>query len=283
MTIPAVPQASSATPVHYVRFTLGQRLLHAVLVITFLGLAATGLPMHFNKAGASMLFANAVGGFAVIIWFHKVCAVTLTLAFLVHVGVIGYRVAVHKEWKLLWGRESLVPNLDDVRGLYAQMKWFLFLGPKPKFDRFTYWEKFDYWAVFWGMFIIGLSGYAMWFAPLFARLVPGSWLNVALLVHGEEALLAVSFIFLVHFFNEHLRPDNFPMDVTIFTGAHTEEELRDRHSEEFEHLQKTGELKALLTQRPSKSAMTISRVFGAAAVVIGLVLLVLTIQAFLTR
>ena len=67
------------------------------------------------------------------------------------------------------------------------MRWFLGLGPKPQFDRYAYWEKFDYWAVFWGMIVIGFSGYAMWFAPFFAHFLPGWALNAVLVIHSEEA------------------------------------------------------------------------------------------------
>src|SRR5581483_947276 len=82
-----------------------------------------------------------------------------------------------------------------------------------KFERYAYWEKFDYWAVFWGMVVIGFSGYAMWFAPFFARFLPGWALNAALVIHSEEGLLAILFIFSIHFVNTHLRPDSFPATV----------------------------------------------------------------------
>jgi cytochrome b subunit of formate dehydrogenase len=266
---------------YYTRFTPGQRLLHAVLMVTFLGLAATGLPLRFSAASWSVAFSKTVGGFSAILFFHKFCAVILTVAFLAHVADIGYRIVVKRQRELLSGPNSLIPNLKDLRDLWGQMKWFLFLGPQPKFDRYTYWEKLDYWGVFWGMAIIGISGYAMWFAPAFARLFPGSWLNVALLIHGEEALLAVGYIFVVHFFNEHLRPQNFPMDVTIFTGAQTHEEFRERHPQEYARAADADELEALRTQAPPAWAVKLSRVVGGAAVAIGIVLIVLTAEAFL--
>jgi cytochrome b subunit of formate dehydrogenase len=197
------------------------------------------------------------------------------------VADVGYRALVKRQWSLLWGPNSLVPNLKDLRDLYAHMKYFLFLGPKPKFDRYTYWEKLDYWGVFWGMAIIGFSGYAMWFAPAFARIIPGSWLNIALLIHGEEALLAVSFIFVVHFFNEHLRPHNFPMDVTIFTGTQTAEEFADRHPLEYARVSDNQELTALQAKEPSAATNLASRLLGSIAVLIGVVLIVLTIEAFI--
>jgi cytochrome b subunit of formate dehydrogenase len=266
---------------YYIRFTPSQRLLHAIIVFTFLGLAATGLAMHFSRAGWSGSFAQAVGGFAAILFFHKLCAVVLTAAFLAHVADVGYRALIRKQWWLLWGPNSLVPNLKDLKDVFAQFKWFFFLGPKPKFDRYAYWEKFDYWGVFWGMAIIGISGYAMWFAPLFARLIPGSWLNVALLVHGEEALLAASFIFVVHFFNEHLRPDNFPMDITIFTGKQTEQEFQEAHPEEFARVAASGELSGLRAEPPAAWTVRLFQLLGAVAIAIGIMLMVLTVEAIL--
>ena len=98
-------------------------------------------------------------------------------------------------------------------------------GPRPRFDRYTYWEKFDYWAVFWGMFIIGGSGLLLWFPFFFSSFLPGWIFNIATVIHGEEALLAVGFIFTIHFFNGHLRPEKFPMDPVIFTGRITEHEM----------------------------------------------------------
>ncbi len=280
MSSPAIP---SAGPRYFTRFTPVQVVLHAVLVVTFLGLAATGLALRFSGAAASRAFANLIGGFPALIFFHKFLAVALTVDFLYHVADVAYRAVVKKQLWLLWGPNSLVPNLKDIRDFIGQIRWFLFLGRQPSFDRFTYWEKLDYWGVFWGMAVIGISGYAMWFAPFFARLVPGSLLNVALLIHGEEALLAISYIFVVHFFNEHLRPQNFPMDVTIFTGRQSEEELAERHPEEYARLRENGELDTLQAAAPTPTAKTVSRVFGALAIVIGIVLMVLTVEAFLSQ
>ena len=266
---------------YYTRFTPVQRFMHAVLMVTFLGLAATGLPLRFSSAPWSVSFANAVGGFAAILVLHKFCAVVLTIDFLAHAADIAYRTAVKKQWWLLWGPNSMVPRLKDIQDFVAQAKWLIFVGPKPKFDRYTYWEKLDYWGVFWGMAIIGISGYAMWFAPTFAKLVPGSWLNVALLIHGEEALLAVGWIFVIHFFNEHLRPHNFPMDITVFTGSQTEEEFKARHPVEYARAEASGELPAMLAQAPPAWATPVSRLVGGTAVAFGIVLIVLTAEAFL--
>ena len=269
-----------AGPRYYSRFSVEQRYLHGFLAGTFLGLAMTGLTLRFSSAPWATAMAHAVGGFGTILFFHLFSAVVLTIAFLIHVANLVFRIVTRKEYGLLWGPSSMVPNLKDIQDFIAQIKWFFFRGEKPKFGRYAYWDKVDYWAVFWGMAIIGLSGYAMWFAPLFARIIPGSWLNIALLIHGEEAILAVGFIFTIHFFNTHLRPDNFPMDLVIFTGRQTEEELKDRHPEEYRQLVESGQLEKLRVEPPPRWLRNFGWLFGSAAILIGFVFLTLMVVAF---
>jgi len=162
--------------------------------------------------------------------------------------------------------------------MVQHVRWFVGLGPRPAFDRYTYWEKFDYWAVFWGMAIIGGSGLLLWFPVAFARVMPGWAFNIALLVHGEEALLAVGFIFTIHFFNSHLRPEKFPMDMVIFTGRVPEHEWRDERPAEYARL--AGD--APDAGPPSGRAWIVGRVIGSAAVAAGLVLVALIAFALIT-
>jgi cytochrome b subunit of formate dehydrogenase len=265
---------------YYSRFSLGQRYLHGTVMATFIGLALTGMTLRFSDSTWAEAFARAVGGFSAILFFHKFCAALLTLAFLIHLGDVTYRGLMKRQRGIFWGPTSMVPRLKDFRDLYDHVRWFLWLGPRPKFDRFAYWEKFDYWAVFWGMAIIGISGYAMWFAPFFARFFPGSWLNIALLIHGEEALLAVWFIFAIHFFNTHLRPGSFPMDLVIFTGRETEKELKEKHPAEYQRLVENGQLQAVQTGAPPYWLKNFGRVIGLVVISTGFVLLWLTLAAF---
>jgi cytochrome b subunit of formate dehydrogenase len=271
---------ASGRPTRYhLRFTLGQRYIHAVIFITFIGLALTGLPLRFSHSALSVRFANIVGGFGAILFFHKVCAVLLTLAFLAHLGDVFNRGILKGDRGIFWGPSSMVPRGKDFIDLYQHVRWFLWRGQRPKFDRYTYWEKFDYWAVFWGMAIIGLSGYAMWFAPFFARFIPGSWLNIALILHGEEALLAVWFIFAIHFFNTHLRPDSFPMDMVIFTGKESEEEFRRKRPVEYQRLQEERQLD-LSAAAPAQWLKNFGMLVGWVTILAGWILLVLTLVAF---
>jgi cytochrome b subunit of formate dehydrogenase len=277
------PNPQPAAPGRFfTRFTAAQRAMHAVLFSTFLGLAATGLPMRFSQSFWARKFASAVGGFGAIIFFHKLCAIVLTVAFLLHVKDIIQRGIVNREKGVFWGPTSMVANFKDVKDLIGHLRWMVGLGPKPQFERYAYWEKFDYWAVFWGMIVIGFSGYAMWFAPFFAHFLPGWALNAVLVVHSEEGLLAILFIFSIHFVNTHLRPDTFPMDMVIFTGVESEEEFKHKRSQEYERLKKLGKLESRLGPAPAVWFSNFSRVIGTIAIVIGLTLLVLTLSAYFT-
>lgn len=262
------------------RFTPAQRYLHAALFTSFLGLAATGLPLRFSDSIWARHMAAAVGGFGAILFVHKFCALVLTSAFLIHVKDLATRAFVRREKGIFWGPTSMVANLKDAKDLLAHMRYFVGLGPKPEFERYAYWEKFDYWAVFWGMIVIGFSGYAMWFAPFFARFLPGWALNAVLVIHSEEGLLAILFIFSIHFVNTHLRPGSFPMDMVIFTGVESEEELKHKRPMEWERMLKEGVMEVRTGEKPQKWQLNFARVIGFAAVGIGLLLLVLTLTAY---
>jgi cytochrome b subunit of formate dehydrogenase len=264
----------------FIRFTREQRYMHAVLFTTFLGLAGTGLPLRFSESVWARGLASGVGGFGAILFFHKLCAVVLTLTFLVHVKDIFTRAIVHHEKGIFWGSTSMVGNWKDVKDLFGHMRWFLGMGPKPQFERYAYWEKFDYWAVFWGMIVIGFSGYAMWFAPFFAHFLPGWALNAVLVIHSEEGLLAILFIFSIHFVNTHLRPDSFPMDMVIFTGVENEKEFKHKRPLEYERLAKLGKLESKIAEAPPTWQVNFSKVIGFMAIFIGLTLLVLTLSAY---
>jgi cytochrome b subunit of formate dehydrogenase len=268
---------------YFLRFRPDQIYLHAILVGTFLGLAMTGLPLRFSNTIWAARFAQAVGGFGAILFFHKFCGVVLTAAFLVHVAHILNRGLVRRETGIFWGPTSMVPQWKDLVDLFGHLRWFIGLGPRPQFERYAYWEKFDYWAVFWGMVIIGLSGYVMWFAPFFARFLPGWALNAALVIHSEEALLAVLFIFAIHFFNAHLRPGSFPMDLVIMTGRESETEFQKKRSLEYQRLASQGNLEARIVSKPQPPLVKFSRVAGSIAILIGLMLLVLTLIAYFSE
>ena len=265
------------------RFDRMDRVMHAILMVSFLGLAATGLPLLFSESTWASKFAHALGGFAAAGTIHRVFAFTLIAVFVTHLARLGVRIFLRGERGILWGPSSLVPQPRDLMDIIGHVRWFLGRGPRPAFERYTYWEKFDYWAVFWGMAIIGSSGLMLWFPLLFSRLVPGWLFNIAMLIHGEEALLAVGFIFTIHFFNGHLRPEKFPMDLVIFTGRTTVEEMRHDRPGEYARLVANGELGQMLVPPPDEQVHSAGRVLGTFAVTTGVVLLTLIAYALARR
>jgi cytochrome b subunit of formate dehydrogenase len=268
---------------HVRRFSARERVLHGVLMLSFLGLAWTGMPLLFAGSPWAAGLAGLFGGYEVTGTLHRFFAVLLIACFATHLAGILHRLYVKKELHILWGPDSLVPQPKDVVQMVQHVLWFVGRGPRPRFDRFTYWEKFDYWAVFWGMGIIGTSGLLLWFPAFFSRFLPGWVFNAALLVHGEEALLAVVFIFTVHFFNGHLRPEKFPMDTVIFTGRVSVEELAAERPEEFERLVREGRLEAALSTAPSPALERLGRAAGTTAVVLGLAMASLALWALLSE
>ena len=142
-------------------------------------------------------------------------------------------------------------------------------GPRPRYGRWTYWEKFDYFAVFWGIFVIGSTGLMLWFPVFFTRLLPGWLINVATIIHSDEALLATGFIFTVHFFNTHLRPEKFPMDIVVFTGRMPLVEFKRDKPAEYEALVASGQLEENLVWPYQPVVIRTFRVFAWTALGLG--------------
>jgi cytochrome b subunit of formate dehydrogenase len=271
---------SGAAQRYYRRFTPIERVLHALLMLSFVGLALSGLPLIFaDKAWAATL-ARLLGGFEGAGLIHRICAFVMIIVFLTHVALVfGQALSRGRIMAVLWGPDSMVPQPQDAIDVYRNFKWFVGAGPRPQFDRWTYWEKFDYWAVFWGMLIIGGSGLLLWFPVFFAKFLPGWIFNIAALVHGEEALLAVGFIFTFHFFNGHLRPAKFPMDTVVFTGRISEHEMKDERRVQFDRLTREGLLATDETTAPSEESKWFGWVVGGAALALGIVAIVLIVSS----
>jgi cytochrome b subunit of formate dehydrogenase/nitrate reductase gamma subunit len=173
--------------------------------------------------------------------FHRWFAgITFSYFFLHLLWVLYYRIILKGN---LFGSDSMIPSWRDLKDLYQHITYFLGRGDPPRFGKFTYWEKFDYWAVFWGIAFIGGSGLLLWFPEFFSRFLPGIFLNIAYTIHSDEALLAVGFIFIVHLYNAHFRAGVFPLDRSIFTGKIDAKEMMERHPLEWEYLNESPEKK----------------------------------------
>jgi len=273
--------AHEKTGPHFRRFSNAQIALHVTIVTSFLLLAATGLPLKFAEAPWAPRLMAIFGSREVAGVLHRFAAAVTFGYFAWHLGAIAYGWLVKKERGYFWGPRSMVPQPRDVLELWAMLKYFLYIGPRPKFDRFTYWEKFDYIGVFWGVAVIGISGLVLWMPALTTRFLPGWVLNAAYVIHSDEALLATGFIFLFHFFHTHLRPEAFPMDTVVFTGRVPLEAFKEERPLEYETLVAQGKLEGRLAPAPTPAEFKVAYVFGFVTLAIGIVLVVFIFWALL--
>ncbi len=258
------------------RFNAYHRILHAVMALSFIGLVASGMPIKYAQAPWAAWLVKLEGGYRGAALIHRICAVATFGYFAAHIAYIIHNIVVVRKMKFNpLGPESMVPWLKDLEDIYNNFKWFLGMGPKPQFDRWTYWEKFDYWAVFWGVGMIGVSGLFLWFPEFFGRFFPGWVFNIATVIHSDEALLAAGFIFTIHYFNTHLRPEKFPMDPVIFTGTMTLQELQHERPLEYARLVAENKLKDYEAAPQAAWLTDAGILFGFALVLIGFLLLVL--------
>jgi thiosulfate reductase cytochrome b subunit/nitrate/TMAO reductase-like tetraheme cytochrome c subunit len=267
---------------YVVRFASVHRFTHVLIVVSFILLAATGLPLMFYYTTWAVSLQEVLGGLGLMRVIHRICAVITLVYALIHIYYVIKKAVLEKKYSILYGPDSMVPRWQDFLDVLNMLRWFLYLGPRPKLDRWTYWEKFDYFAVFWGVPVIGISGLMLWFPGFFTMFLPGVALNAAMIIHGEEALLATAFIFAFHFFHNHLRPENFPMDTVIFTGKMTLARFKEERQVEYERLVSEGKLETVLTDPPSRSARLVSKIFGFTAYIAGLLMVVAIFITLLT-
>jgi predicted CXXCH cytochrome family protein len=266
------------------RFTRGERLTHLFVIISFIGLALTGMTLKFANMPWAQTLANLLGGVKMAGLIHRFCALLTFGYFAAHIfSLVRSKIRTRTTWRqMIFGGRSLWFNKKDLQDFVGSIKWFLGRGPRPDYGRWTYWEKFDYLAVFWGVAIIGFSGLILWFPEIFTKILPGWLINVAMIIHSDEALLAVGFIFTIHFFNTHLRPESFPLDPVIFTGLVPLDEYRKDRPEEYRFLKDGDKLKKVMKLTEiSPRRMLLIRIFGFTLLVTGISLVLLIIYSMI--
>jgi cytochrome b subunit of formate dehydrogenase len=268
-----------ANPHAIQRFNRVDRVNHGFVIISFFGLALTGLPLLYSDKEWGRALAATLGGVRAAGIAHRFFAIMLIGNFVIHgVGVLR-RIKKYSLTKLMFGPTTMLPRVKDAQDAVGMFRWFFRGGKKPAFDRWTYWEKFDYMAEVGGSGIIGFSGLLLWFPEFFSRFLPGWIFNVATIVHGYEALLAVGFIFTIHFFNAHLRLEKFPVDDVIFTGRLSEGEFKEERGAEYARLEASGELASLRVKPPHPYYRVLAVAVGVVAMVIGTTIAALIILA----
>lgn len=272
------PDAYTPGAVAYVRFSPFHRIAHTLLLTSFLGLALTGLPLKYSQTDWAHYTAYMMGGFAsTSIWHRVFGCVNLGCLAVYVVRMLANLIKATRNGATirhaLFGPDSPLPTWRDAKDMFRMVRWFFGMGPKPTFERWAYWEKFDFWGASADTVIIGLTGLILWFPHFTCLWLPGETLNLAKVIHSTQALLATAFVFAMHFFATHLRPEKFPMDMVILTGMVSEEEMHHERPELLERLRREGKLDALQTAIPPRRRLLSLALVGAIGLTIGLALL----------
>ena len=213
------------------RLNLTIRIQHATMALSVIVLIFTGLPLKFHAHPWAKAIIDLLGGPDVSPIIHRVAATFLIFAGLWHLFYIIFT---------RYGRTNfmmLIPGPKDAVDAFKQIRYYLGRSDeRPRFDKYSYIEKFDYWAVYWGMVIMIGSGTVLWFTNFFLRFMPKWATDIAKEAHSDEALLATLAIVIWHFYNVHFNPHKFPMNKTFITGKISEHEMIEEHPLEYERL-----------------------------------------------
>ncbi len=236
------------TRIEYRRFSVFHRWMHFLVFVSFTVLVFTGMPLKYEDTWWAQWFMDLFGGVTAAGVYHRIAAIVTVFYWsaemiVMIVMVLKTRGKARQRMPLMFNRK----DFHDIVGMFA---WFVGRGPKPQFDRYTYWEKFDYLSLVAGTVIIGVTGFMMWFPIETTQVLPGYWLNVALVIHSNEALLAMGVIFIfVHFFSAHLKPESFPLDKVIFTGSLPVDHYKAERPLEYARRVREGTLDQVLVEK----------------------------------
>ncbi len=221
------------------RFNIIFRVQHIILFTTFLLLAFSGWALKYPEVEYSSFWVRIWGGAEMAGLIHRVAGVVMLADFIWHVLYMVYLIGTRKIGFNV--QTTIVPMPHDLADFTKNMLYYFGVTKeKPRFRRYTYLQKFDYWAVFWGMAIIGTSGFVLAFPVFSSAVFPQFTLGwiwpLIRIMHSDEALLAIVFILFIHFYNEHLKPGKFPMSWVWLSGKMSVEELKHHHPLEYERL-----------------------------------------------
>lgn len=253
----------------YVRFRLGARIEHFILMTSFTVLAITGLPQMFSlESPFARTMIDLMGGIETVRIIHRYAAFILVAGSVYHVFTSGYRLYVkHERPRVMFEKKDLFDLIDYLRYNFG------LTDEHPKMKKFNFGEKFEYWAVVWGTAVMTITGFMLWNPIATTSALPGSIIPVALAAHGGEALLAVLSIIIWHMYNVHIKHFN----PSIFTGKLPRHQMEEEHALELERLEAGGDPYPRL-DRPV--LLRRRRIYLAASVVVGAVILAVLVWAF---
>ncbi|MBI5293921.1 MAG: cytochrome b/b6 domain-containing protein [Chloroflexi bacterium] len=219
----------------FLRFTVGQRWEHAILLLSGLVLLLTGLPQKYREFSISQDLLSTPEQIFLIRQVHHIAAIVLSLLVMYHVG----RILVLMSRRRLPG--DLLPTMQDLRDAWHMLQYLLFLRKdKPRFGRYNFEQKVTYWVVFFSVAIMGISGLIIWFPVQMTQVLPGGVVPAAKLAHSTESVALAIFIVIWHIYHVHIER----LNLSMFTGRLSEEELRTFHEKEYQRLaNQSGEMK----------------------------------------
>ncbi|MGE5700686.1 MAG: formate dehydrogenase subunit gamma [Deltaproteobacteria bacterium] len=213
------------------RFNRNFRFQHMVMFSSVIILIITGMPIKFPDFILSRFFINLWGGINNSTLVHRIGALMLVYFMLHHLVYSIFTRDGRRDFVLL------IPMPKDLRDAVQNIRYFLGKSKeKPKFGRFSYIEKFDYWAVYWGCIIMIGSGAFLWGESIVLKYLPKFALDIAHEMHSDEALLATLAIVIWHFYNVHFNPDRFPGTLMWWHGRISEHEIKEEHPLEYEEI-----------------------------------------------
>lgn len=230
--------AVDASKLYLERWNFQHRMQHFLFALSMIGLIVSGFLIKYAYVGWARWMLAVLGGVHPVLIFHKTMAVLLTYASVHHV------IYLLVYWRRHGPTWDMVPTRKDLQDAIQHARALLNLGPMPKFDRYTYLEKFEYFSVFWGMAVMGLSGLMLWFPEMAGRWVPGWMLDIARIFHSNEAFVAMLALFYGHFFVVHFNPDVFPTSTVWYNGKISLQHMLHEHPLELERLKAEGKLPA---------------------------------------
>lgn len=219
----------------YLRMTLNERVQHFLLLSSFITLVITGFALKFPEAMWVRWFRDIFGNnaFEFRSDLHRIAAAVMIGVSVYHVFYAIFTKRGRKLIADMWFKKS------DITEVSQSVKYYL--GKKkerPRFGRFSYIEKVEYWAMVWGTIVMGATGSLLWFENTFLPLISNSGMDIATTIHYYEAILASLAIVVWHFYFVIYNPDVYPMNKAWFTGFLSEEEMEKEHPLELEEIRR---------------------------------------------